>query len=285
MTQHDLFEITIHYVRAQSLLPPEAAIESTFELVMGCSIGESSLSTKSENTSPKTRDLRGLTSIYSSHRPLSAILCHDRDLLCFLDNSQTELVIEATAGYERRLVIAGEEYIQHADLGSAEGSRISFAGLKPGNRFLIALIPLHSAEAVFEEAERLFETEGSSMEVLTQVERALMLNPRHCRAWRRKAYVLRDLNRRDEGLSAVEQALSIDPDFALGWRCKGAILRDLGKDQEGLDCYLRSLALDPTDAICWTNKGNALCALGRQQEAEEAYAEARRIGELYPERH
>jgi tetratricopeptide (TPR) repeat protein len=216
--------------------------------------------------------------------PLGVILSQDRDLACFFDGVKGELIIESTtAGEERIVVIVANDYNQHGSLGQQDSARIVFGGLRKKKKYTMGLVIRRSPDSLVEEAERISKTH--KQRALTLVERALALNPALGHAWRRKAYILRELGRRDEALSAAERSVLVDPDYALGWRCKGAILRDRGEHQLGLECYLRSLALDPTDGVCWTNKGNALSALGRDEEATEAYAEAERMSELYPDKY
>jgi tetratricopeptide (TPR) repeat protein len=287
MNRQKSFDNAIREMRALALLPHESSVESTFELIVGNRAGRSVLRACKNSPSLKIHDVSGLSSIYSlPMEPLGLIVCHDRDLACFIEVLNGELVIEATtAGEERLVVIVGDNFSSHGSLGQQESARVAFAGLARTGTYVVGLVNLRSADSLFEEAERMYESEDLKLEALTLIERAVTLNPRLHRAWRRKAYILRDLGRQDEALAAAEQSVQVDPSYALGWRCKGAILRDLGEHQLGLDCYLRSLALDPTDPLCWHNKGNALSALGRHQEAREAYAEAERIGAMYPEKH
>jgi tetratricopeptide (TPR) repeat protein len=286
VNRKDLLENAIVEMHKLALIPQGSSIESRFQLIVGSRAGESFLQPCEEPPTLNLRDVRVLNSVYSfSLEPLGVILCHDRDFACFFDAVNDKFTIEATsAGEERVVVVVGDEFSRHGSLGQHESARISFAGLQKKKTYGIGLVILRSPDSLFEEAERVYGSDGSTVEALVLVERTLALNPRHYRAWRRKAYILRDLDRRGEALFAADQCVSVNPDYALGWRCKGAILRDLGEHQPGLDCYLRSLALDPTDPLCWTNKGNALMALGRHEEAKEAYAEAERIGALYPEK-
>jgi tetratricopeptide (TPR) repeat protein len=286
MNPPQVLEDAIHHLRELALIPQESWLESKLELVVGDRAGETALQACKDQSNLTVKDVRGLSSVYSLFtEPLSVILCFHRDLACFFDVLNGELIMEATtAGQERVVVVAGDDFSGFGAIGQQENARVAFAGLAPKKTYMVGLVSLSSSDSLFEEAERMDESGESKLEALTLIERALSLNPCLQRAWRRKAYILRELGRRDEALSAADKSVQIDPNYALGWRCKGAILRDLGQHQPGLDCYLRSLAIDPTDPVCWANKGNALSALGRQEEAREAYAEGERIGELYPEK-
>lgn len=284
MAKNELLDTAIHKL---ALRPHELSIESIFELSVSSRAGISTLRACDGRASRCVEDVRRLRSAYAVRmEPFAVILCHDRDLACLLDIASGELIIEATnQGEEYRVVIVGGEFWRDGVLGQEGSARVRFSGLESGKTYTMALIILRSPDSVFEEAERIFESGGANMRVLPLLERAIALNPHLYQAWRRKAYILRELGRPDEALAAAEQSLLINPNYALGWRTKGAILRDRGKHQLGLDCYLRCLEIDPTDSICWVNKGNALSILGRDLEASEAYDEADRISALHPEKH
>ena len=278
-------QAAVRDLQAQALLPYGSSIESTMELVVGDCGRESVLRARAGSPSPNIKDVTALSAFCDSPaQPLTVIVLPDRDLACLVDVTNGEFVIEGTGGEPRVVILVGNDFRRHETLGPQEGARVAFAGLAKNKTYTIGLVVPRSPDALIDEAERISES-GPKLEALILVERALALDPSLRHAWRRKAYVLRELGRHHEALTAAEESLRIDPCYALGLRCKGAILRDLGEHQLGLECYERSLALDPTDSLCWANKGNALSALGRKRQARKAYAEAKRIGALYPERH
>jgi tetratricopeptide (TPR) repeat protein len=134
--------------------------------------------------------------------------------------------------------------------------------------WLLALYAAPDPLALLDRADSLCKQDRWK-EALCELDRSLQLDGAQCVAWRLKAVVLRQLNRRDEGLGCADRALELHPGYALGWRTKGALLRDAGRHQEGLECYERGLALDPSDEILWQNKVNALRALDRAEDAAE----------------
>lgn len=277
-------EEALHEMHQLAQLPDESSIESSLELIVSDRAQEHLLLPSDGWPTPNVKDVSALTAFYESPaQPLSVVLLSDRDLAFRLDPTKGEVSIEATEGEQRVVVVVGNYYRRHQTLGPHEGDRVVFTGLAPNSTYVIGLLILRSPDTLVEQAERI-SVSGTPLEALALVERALALNPRLPHAWRRKAYILRELGRAQEALSAAGESIRLDPGYALGLRCKGAILRDLGEHQLGLECYERSLALDPTDSICWANKGNALSALGRKREARKAYAEGKRIAALHPER-
>jgi tetratricopeptide (TPR) repeat protein len=198
LTQQKLLETAIHRMRDRDLVPRESSIESLFELVVGGRLGESVLRTRDDRAALKIGDVRDLRSIYPSPlEPLSVIQCGDRDLACFFDLSHAELVMEATsAGEERCVIFAGDDFCRHAVLGPEEGARISFAGLERKKTYVVGLVTMRSPDCLFEETERLYL-------------RSLELDPADPVCWTNRGNALSALGREPEAREAYKEARRI----------------------------------------------------------------------------
>jgi tetratricopeptide (TPR) repeat protein len=60
-----------------------------------------------------------------------------------------------------------------------------------------------------------------------------------------RAFVLQGLKRLPEALSDVERALTINPSYDNAWNTKGNILRDMGRSAEAIDAFQRGLKVNP----------------------------------------
>ncbi len=96
----------------------------------------------------------------------------------------------------------------------------------------------------------------------------LASDPKHARAWFRKAHV--EAQKPETMPSAVEgylRSLELDETEAYVWYEYGALLDKLGRSVEAIPAFERALGLDPSLSAASYSLGNALSRTGRTEEA------------------
>jgi len=222
-----LFEEALQEIGELGLLPDACSVESTQELIVGAAAGGTFLRARAGSPTRNLQDVRALRSIYSSSvEPLSVAVLGDRDLAYVFNAAKSEVVIEATAGQPRLIVLAGTELRSHETLGAQEGSRVTFGGLAPNTTYIIGLVLLGSPAASSDEA--------------ALIEKVLALEPSLRGARVSRARILREPARPQDTITVADA----DPSLPLGPRPKRATLPASGETQRGLGSVQLSLDLD-----------------------------------------
>lgn len=87
--------------------------------------------------------------------------------------------------------------------------------------------------------------EGRLDEALLAYQQAIQADPNDPVAYRRKGYILNQLQRFEEALTALREAIRLDPSYAHSYVAQGEALSGLRRYQEALAAYQRALELDP----------------------------------------
>ncbi|GGX32981.1 hypothetical protein GCM10010297_63120 [Streptomyces malachitofuscus] len=104
-------------------------------------------------------------------------------------------------------------------------------------------------------------------EALTELDRAIALDPRNPRAWayRGKVHIWHDLN--DQAISDLNTALDLDPTDAWALASRGQAHRQAGRYDEAVTDLDAAHELDPTFELTLTERGEAHRQAGRPDEA------------------
>jgi len=133
---------------------------------------------------------------------------------------------------------------------------------------------LESAALLCERAVSL-RTAGSLDAAVQACERALALDADRPFTNYIYAFVLQDLDRREQALAAFDRAIELDPRSVGARVSKGIALARWGKAARALAQFDRALELDPTAAVAHANRGATLSNwLGRHEEALVALDQA-----------
>lgn len=109
------------------------------------------------------------------------------------------------------------------------------------------------------------------------LEKAIKLDPKNVKAWRRKGYALYYLGRYKEALISLERALKLNSKDDIVWIHKGAALYELNRDKEALKAFERALKINPKNADAWTGKGRTLLILEQESQAIVALDKALKL--------
>jgi len=99
-------------------------------------------------------------------------------------------------------------------------------------------------------------------------------NPNNATLWKKKADILKDLNRPEEMDEAYEKASSLDPNNYKIRTKQGDALEQFKKHEKSVKAYDKALELDPNNYKIWWKKGQALDEAGKYDEAMESYNKA-----------
>jgi tetratricopeptide (TPR) repeat protein len=108
-------------------------------------------------------------------------------------------------------------------------------------------------------------------DALTNLNKALAIDPKDSSALRNKAYALLMLGRDEEAVYFYTEALETDPHNADLWNNKGWSLRNLGRHKEAIECFDKTLEIDKNHPFALRNKGRSLHEMGNTQEAMVIY--------------
>ena len=135
-------------------------------------------------------------------------------------------------------------------------------GLRTQNREIIKLNEINSVELsqLIEELEDLYESDMYE-ELLINVDRILLNNPRNSFTWMMKGEALRMIERYKEALSASEIAIELDSENDSAHGTKGSILRAMGRYDEALTAINRALELNPEHEWVAINKEKIISSL------------------------
>jgi tetratricopeptide (TPR) repeat protein len=192
-------------------------------------------------------------------------LIHGR-ILRALENP--ERAFEALEEAVRRAPDSRDGYFEIADLHQSRRE------LEPAALWLRRYLALHPGdlEALYFLGTVL--SYGSETEEARRVlGEVLASDPKHARAWFRKAHV--EAQKPETMPSAVEsfrRSLELDDGEAYVWYEYGSLLDKLGRSAEAIPAFERALALDPELPAASYALGNALSRTGRTEEAR-AYLE------------
>jgi len=111
-------------------------------------------------------------------------------------------------------------------------------------------------------------------ESISELKKAIRLNPKNYGAYYNWALVLDELGRHEEAIEKCKQAIELKPDFEEAYNNWGAVLEKLGRREEAIEKYKKAIELKPDYAMAYYNWGVTLGKLGRYEEAIEKYKKA-----------
>lgn len=224
-------DAAVRDLQDQALLPRNSSLDLTLELIVGDSAVDSVLRASGSSPGSSIKDVSALIGYYDSPaQPLCVALLRERDAAFFLNPTNGEVIIEATAGESRTVVIVGDDFRQHEILGPQEGAKAVFTGLAAKKTYIIGLVTLRSLNALADEAQPTSEFRPTLQSLLRKA-----LDSSLRREGRSEPYTLQELELR---VRREYKQLSLD--------------------------------FDPPGSARWANIFNTLWALGRKREARQA---------------
>ncbi len=137
------------------------------------------------------------------------------------------------------------------------------------------------AEQRVEHAHELYER-GRWEEALSELRRAIEINP-HNGAWYFNLGLTLDMmDRYDEALTAYQQAVTLDPQDIESLTAAGTDCTRVGKYKKALDFFERVERIDSSVEACYCNRIAAYSELGDFDRAEEMFYLARQYREKCP---
>ena len=133
-----------------------------------------------------------------------------------------------------------------------------------------------SEETMWEEAKAALDA-GKLTESMTQLDRLLIKNDRHVKAWNARGVVKFRLKRYGQALKDFDMAAKLD---TLDYRPlfnKANVLRDQQKFSEAVSFYTKALRLRPNVMEIYNNRGYAFFKLGKLNKAKEDFRFALRL--------
>lgn len=116
--------------------------------------------------------------------------------------------------------------------------------------------------------------QGRYVEALSDLTRALELDPHNAIAYNDRGNTYYEQQRYDEALADFTRALELDQQNAYTYFNRGNTYYDLGRYHEALADFTRTLKLDPQNAHAYNNRGNLHQVQGRYAEALADYNRA-----------
>ena len=102
----------------------------------------------------------------------------------------------------------------------------------------------------------------------------LAVVPRHYEGRLSLAYVLQQMNRRQEAIDQLNQLVEQHPDSASGYALRASLEHEARQDEAALYDWQRALTLDPKNVSYVVAETELLLALGRREEARRTLDEA-----------
>ena len=124
---------------------------------------------------------------------------------------------------------------------------------------------------------------GRSEDAVTELQRAIKLNPEAPSYHANLGEILRQAGRLDEAVSALETAIELDGNNAQALNNLGIIQYEKRNFKKAVDYYQRALAINPQMPEALNNLGNASRTIGDIEGALHAYQEALTQRVVYPE--
>jgi tetratricopeptide (TPR) repeat protein len=98
---------------------------------------------------------------------------------------------------------------------------------------------------------------NKSQLALTDLDRAIALDPKNERAFRERSNTYRTVGRLDKALSDANEAVRLDPNDAQAFEKRGNVFTNNGQYDRAIADYDRAIALDPGFALAYNNRGAA----------------------------
>jgi protein O-GlcNAc transferase len=98
----------------------------------------------------------------------------------------------------------------------------------------------------------------SPLEALASYDRALTINADNATAWSNRAFLLRELGRKEEALASYERSLAIEPNNADMLNNRGVVLLELKRFEEALASFDQALSIEPKFRDGLDQPGNCL---------------------------
>ena len=102
----------------------------------------------------------------------------------------------------------------------------------------------------------------------------LAVVPRHYEGRLSLAYVLQQMNRRQEAIDQLNQLVEQHPDSASGYALRASLEHEARQDEAALYDWQRASVLDPKNASYVTAETDLLLAMGRREEARRTLDKA-----------
>ncbi|MGB6935115.1 MAG: tetratricopeptide repeat protein [Xanthobacteraceae bacterium] len=118
---------------------------------------------------------------------------------------------------------------------------------------------------------------NKSQLALTDLDRAIALDPKNERAFRERSNTYRTVGRLDKALSDANEAVRLDPNDAQAFEKRGNVFTNNGQYDRAIADYDRAIALDPGFALAYNNRGAAYGKKGDLDCAIADYQQALRV--------
>ncbi|MPY57085.1 tetratricopeptide repeat protein, partial [Streptomyces spongiae] len=181
---------------------------------------------------------------------------------------------------------AARDTADPALLSWAERLREAAAGTEPNVAVLTALLThgrLDTAARAWAHAHRgwhLYLADRDD-EAMTELDRAVSLDPRNARPWAYRGEVHSWHGRTDQAVSDLTTALDLDPTYAWALAVRGGAHRQAGRFDEAVADLTAALDLDPTLAWALVSRGRAHHSASRFDEAVADFTAALVLNPTY----
>lgn len=109
--------------------------------------------------------------------------------------------------------------------------------------------------------------EKKYQEALQNFDQALVMNPRHERAYRMRGDLLRQLGEDQKAINDYSQAIKQNPDFSTTYINRGEAYEAVGDYQKAIADYTQAIELYPEDGFGYSYRGAVYTKLGENQKA------------------
>jgi tetratricopeptide (TPR) repeat protein len=114
-------------------------------------------------------------------------------------------------------------------------------------------------------------------EAISDLDRALELNPRDTKALTTRGYTFGMLSRHEEAISDLDRALELNPRDTEALRVRGEIYGKMERYEVAIRDLTRALELDPNDTQAFKDRGGVYDSMERYEEAIRDYTRAQRL--------